>query len=96
MLPITIALLEGPDLLLIVGVFVLLFGATKIPELARSLGRARGEFEKGSRESRAQLDGTPRALTPDEQVLNAAKELGIPTEGRTIADVKADLKKRLA
>lgn len=35
----------GPiELVAIVGAVVLLFGAHKIPELARSIGRAEGEF----------------------------------------------------
>ena len=32
---------------IIVIVGVLLFGAKKIPELARTLGKSKGEFEKG-------------------------------------------------
>jgi sec-independent protein translocase protein TatA len=102
MLPITLALLDGPDVLLVVGIFVLLFGATKIPEIARSLGRAKGEFEKGQRESAAELARSaaagPAGAAPveDEKVLKAARELGIPTDGRSIGDIKADLKKRLA
>jgi sec-independent protein translocase protein TatA len=30
---------------------VVLFGAKKLPELARALGKAQSEFEKGKRES---------------------------------------------
>lgn len=38
----------GPgELLLVVGVVVLLFGAKKLPEFARSLGKAKGEFKRG-------------------------------------------------
>ncbi|MBP1923885.1 sec-independent protein translocase protein TatA [Halorubrum alkaliphilum] len=37
----------GPELLIIVLVLVLLFGANKIPKLARSTGQAMGEFKKG-------------------------------------------------
>lgn len=33
--------------LLIVVLIVVLFGAKKIPDLARSLGKAKGEFKKG-------------------------------------------------
>lgn len=37
----------APEIALIAGVIVLLFGARKLPEIARSMGRARGEFKKG-------------------------------------------------
>ena len=38
------------ELLIILGVVVLLFGATAIPKLARSIGKARAEFDKGVKE----------------------------------------------
>ena len=34
---------------------VLIFGAKKIPELARTFGKAKGEFEKGKIESDKEL-----------------------------------------
>jgi len=37
----------GPDLLIVFGVIVLLFGGSQLPKLARSLGSARSEFERG-------------------------------------------------
>lgn len=39
--------LGPPEVLLIVGAIVLLFGAKKLPEFARSLGKAKQEFKKG-------------------------------------------------
>ena len=39
-----------PEIILIVVVLVLLFGARKLPELARSLGRSSKEFKAGMRE----------------------------------------------
>jgi sec-independent protein translocase protein TatA len=36
-------------ILVIIGIF--LFGSNKIPELARALGKARSEFERGKAES---------------------------------------------
>ncbi len=43
--------LLGPEDLLIVGLIAaLLFGGKKLPELARSLGRAKSEFHAGLRE----------------------------------------------
>jgi len=40
---------------IIVIVGVLLFGAKKIPELARTLGKSKGEFEKGKIECDKEL-----------------------------------------
>jgi sec-independent protein translocase protein TatA len=37
----------GPELLVILLIVVLLFGANKLPSLARSMGQASGEFQKG-------------------------------------------------
>jgi sec-independent protein translocase protein TatA len=38
------------ELLVIVFVILLLFGAKKLPELSRSLGKSLGEFKKGQKE----------------------------------------------
>jgi sec-independent protein translocase protein TatA len=40
----------GPELLIILFVILLLFGAKKLPELSRSLGKSLGEFKKGQKE----------------------------------------------
>lgn len=37
----------GPELLIVFFLVVLLFGANKLPQLARSSGEAMGEFQKG-------------------------------------------------
>lgn len=39
------------ELLIILLILLLLFGASKLPELARSLGKAMKEFKKGTKES---------------------------------------------
>jgi len=39
----------GPDLLVVLVLVALLFGSSKLPALARSLGSAKAEFEKGVR-----------------------------------------------
>ncbi|MEW6059923.1 MAG: twin-arginine translocase TatA/TatE family subunit [Actinomycetota bacterium] len=41
----------GPEWLIVLAVIVLLFGAKKLPELARSLGKSTSEFKKGLKES---------------------------------------------
>lgn len=40
----------GPELLVILFIVLLLFGAKKLPELSRSLGKSLGEFKKGQKE----------------------------------------------
>ncbi len=40
---------------IIVIIAVLIFGAKKIPELAKTLGKAKGDFEKGKIESEKDL-----------------------------------------
>ncbi len=39
-----------PEILLIIFIILLLFGAKKLPELSRSLGKSLGEFKKGQKE----------------------------------------------
>ena len=39
--------LGTPELLIILVIVLLVFGGTKLPKLARSLGQAQNEFKKG-------------------------------------------------
>lgn len=39
-----------PELIIILVIVLLLFGAKKLPDLAKSLGRSVGEFKKGKQE----------------------------------------------
>lgn len=49
--------MPGPwEIVLIVVIFIALFGAKRIPELARSLGKAKGEFQKGLKEGEKAKD----------------------------------------
>ncbi|VGO20779.1 twin-arginine translocase TatA/TatE family subunit [Pontiella sulfatireligans] len=38
------------EIILVIFVILLLFGAKKLPELSRSLGKSLGEFKKGQKE----------------------------------------------
>lgn len=37
----------APELLLILAILLLLFGATRLPKIARSIGESAGELKKG-------------------------------------------------
>ncbi|WP_280537964.1 twin-arginine translocase TatA/TatE family subunit [Halopenitus sp. POP-27] len=68
----------GPELLIILLVLVLLFGANKIPKLARSTGQAMGEFKKGREEIEEELN----EMQDDEDETT--------TDGSTDTDTSAD------
>ena len=42
-----LSFLEGPELLIVGAIILVLFGGAKLPQLARSLGSAQREFKKG-------------------------------------------------
>jgi sec-independent protein translocase protein TatA len=65
--------MPGPNELLVVAIvaLVVIFGAKKIPEMARSLGRAQSEFKKGLREGQRELDEAPPAPQPPAQASGA-------------------------
>jgi len=45
----TFAIISGPEIAVLVGLAILLFGADRIPKLARSMGQAKKEFEAAQR-----------------------------------------------
>jgi sec-independent protein translocase protein TatA len=47
MLHVVVAEIIGWELLLVLAVVALLFGSARIPKLAKSIGQARKEFQKG-------------------------------------------------
>jgi sec-independent protein translocase protein TatA len=55
MIPLFIGGIGGPEIVLIFLLVILLFGADKLPKLARSSGEAMGEFQKGREEVEREL-----------------------------------------
>lgn len=50
----------GPELIVILVIVVLLFGAKKLPELGSSVGKSIKNFKKGVEEGKEDLDVFPR------------------------------------
>ena len=90
-------------IILILAVVVLIFGASRIPQLARSLGQARREFEKGSKgEPAVSTSSQPVAVaasaspaSPDDPLVVAAQREGIDTNGKTKEQIASELSWKL-
>lgn len=89
----------GYEWLIVVGILVVVFlwGPQKLPELARSIGLAKKEFEKAAKEATTTATGstgsTGQAASPDALIV-AAKELGISTEGKTKEEIAKEIAER--
>ena len=59
----------GPELLVIAGIIVLLFGAKKLPELAKSMGQSKAAFDEGVAEGApaAEDSGEDKVEEPDSE-----------------------------
>ena len=49
-----IAFVSATELLIVLGIILLLFGASRLPALARSLGKSTREFKEGMRDGERQ------------------------------------------
>jgi sec-independent protein translocase protein TatA len=74
----------GPEMLVILLIAILLFGANKIPKLARSSGEAIGEFQKGRQEVEEELkemkDGGSDSATETTETTETTTETATETE----------------
>lgn len=53
--------LGAPELLIVLVVILVLFGSSKLPKLARSLGQAQNEFKRGVKDAPTDdEDGEPK------------------------------------
>ena len=80
----------GPELLVILFIAVLLFGANKIPKLARSSGEAIGEFQKGREEVEQELEEMRETASVDTEDLAPDMDLGTDAEERGDRETESD------
>lgn len=51
------AFLEGPELIIVAVVVLVLFGGTQLPKFAKNLGQAQKEFKKGLADGQSEKSG---------------------------------------
>ncbi|MDK2795158.1 MAG: sec-independent protein translocase protein TatA [Archaeoglobaceae archaeon] len=88
------------ELLLIIIVVLLLFGASKIPELARNLGRGVAEFKKAQREAEMELRELERDLKISKEekrkkLEKIAQSLNINPEGKSDEELLEEINRAL-
>ena len=90
------------EIVLIFLIVIILFGASKIPELARSLGKATGEFKKGKQEIEQELteigkstkEGKPQ-VNASSRIRKMAQDLGIVTEGKSDEQLLDEIQQKM-
>ena len=85
----------------VVVIAIFLWGPNKIPELARSVGRARKEFEQAQKELTNPSEAVPQTgysapqqqvqPSADEVLIQTARKLGIVTEGKTREQIAGEI-----
>ncbi|MFB6124763.1 MAG: twin-arginine translocase TatA/TatE family subunit [Halanaeroarchaeum sp.] len=77
-LPLFLGMPGGMELMIVLFLAILLFGANKIPQLARSSGQAMGEFKRGRAEIESEIkrtveEGQSEALVREDDAEAAAE-----------------------
>jgi len=80
----------GMEMVVILLIAVLLFGANKIPKLARSTGEAMGEFKKGRQEVEQELQELQEGGSPDGSASDADTSSTSETEDEDIEYMDSD------
>ena len=83
------ALLNGMEVVAILAVILVLFGAKKLPELARGLGQGIKEFKKSSREIQDELNEAMDVNAPPPP---PRREQQVLPPGATPKDIDVDRK----
>ncbi len=73
-----VGMLEGPDLIIVLVIVMVMFGAKRLPELARGLGQAKREFENATTEPDPKVPASSvslevQAVTNDSVTLSQAE-----------------------
>ena len=80
---------------ILVGLFLILFGPSQLPKLARSLGQAKSEFNKGLIEgdvtNTTEDDLDRGGMTESVALVEEAKSKGVEVEGRNADEIRQDI-----
>ncbi len=89
----------GPfEIMILLAIFFLLFGAERLPKLARAAGQSKGEFHKGLQEvtgepssANTEADLDAGGKTKAVKVAQEAEAAGIDPTGKTLEEVQEEI-----
>lgn len=80
------ALIGWPELIIILVIIIFIFGASRIKQLAKALGESVRELKKG----------TSGPTEEEKVIIDAAKKMGIKTEGKTVKQIADEMAEKAA
>lgn len=87
-------MLGWQEIILILAILLLVFGPSKLPEIAKELGKAVKEFRKAS-EGISEAMTTPATAegggNEKKVIIELATKLGISTEGKTLDQISQEI-----
>lgn len=78
------------EILLIVAVLFLLFGATKLPQLAKSLGQSKRAFKEGLREAEEEEKAEQQRIAAAAPQVNKISDDAVVEEMRSGAEARVE------
>jgi len=84
------------ELILILIAALFLFGPTKLPELAQSLGKAVGEFKRAQMETEHDIKRLNNPLNDNDiKIHNLAVEMGLDVQNKTIEQLVEEIRAKI-
>jgi sec-independent protein translocase protein TatA len=86
------AFIGWPELILILAIILLLFGAGRLRGLAKAVGESIREFKKTTSEE------SPKTSEEEEEeaIIEAARKMGVETEGKSVEQILNEMNKKVA
>lgn len=86
------AFIGWPELVLILAIVLLIFGAGRLRGLAKAVGESVREFKKATSEE------SPKTSKEEEEeaIIEAARKMGVETEGKSVEQILNEMSKRAA
>ncbi len=86
-----------PEMILILVIALFLFGPNKLPEMARSLGKAAGEFKRAQIEAEHEMNKAMNEPLDDKEskIKKLAVEMGLDVNNKTLEQLVEEIRTKI-